>query len=114
MARTYAYFILILTAWGLWGFFGKYALRFIRPSSLVLYEVIGSLAMQVIVLAYLLNSRKDFDKHSVGMSIAIISGFISILGVIIFYLALSNTKASVLVPLTALYPVVTVLLSFIF
>ena len=113
-AQTYSYFILILLAWGLWGFFGKYALKFISPVSLILYETIGAIIIQLIVVGYLIYSKTQLDANTTGISIAIISGVISTIGVILFYFTLSKVRASILVPLTALYPVVTVILSLIF
>ena len=85
MAQTYTYFILILLAWGLWGFFGKYALKFISPVSLILYESIGAIIIQMIVIGYLIYSKTQLDTNTTGMSIAIFSGLISTMGVILFY-----------------------------
>ncbi len=112
--EIYAYFILILLAWGLWGFFGKYALKFINPVSLILYETIGAIIFQIIVLAFLFYSKYKFDTNNTGISIAMLVALFGVIGTILFFFTLSKTKASVLVPLTALYPVVTVLLSIIF
>ena len=68
----------------------------------------------MIVIGYLIYSKTQLDTNTTGMSIAIFSGLISTMGVILFYFTLSKTKASILVPLTALYPVVTIVLSLIF
>ncbi|MBI2656832.1 EamA family transporter [Candidatus Woesearchaeota archaeon] len=112
--EIYAYFVLILLAWGLWGFFGKYALKFINPISLILYETIGAIIFQITVLAFLFYSKHKFDANNTGISIAMLVALFGVIGTILFFFTLSKTKASVLVPLTALYPVVTVLLSIIF
>ena len=114
MAQTYTYFILILLAWGLWGFFGKYALKFINPVSLILFETIGAIIIQLLVLVFLFYSRFKFDTYSAGVTLAMLTAFFGVVGTILFFFTLSKTKAAVLVPLTALYPVVTVILSFIF
>ena len=114
MAQTYTYFVVILLAWGLWGFFGKYALKYISPFSLILYETIGAIIIQLIVLVFLFYSRNKIDTNSIGITFAALTAFFSIVGLIIFYFALSKTKSSILVPLTSIYPVITVLLSFIF
>lgn len=113
MAQTYTYFILILLAWGLWGFFGKYALKYISPLSLILFETIGAIVVQLIVLLFLFSSKQKFDTNATGVSIAMLVAIFGVLGTILFFFTLSKTKASILVPLTALYPVITVLLSFI-
>ncbi len=113
MAQTYTYFILILLAWGLWGFFGKYALKYISPLSLILFETIGAIIVQIVVLIFLFYSKQKFDTNATGISIAMLVAIFGVLGTILFFFTLSKTKASILVPLTALYPVITVLLSFI-
>ncbi len=114
MAQTYTYFILILLTWGLWGFFGKFALKYISPFSLILFETIGAIAVQLVLLVFLFYSKYSFETNARGIGFAIITAFFGIAGTVLFFFALSKTKASVLVPLTAIYPVVTVLLSFIF
>jgi transporter family protein len=45
------------------------------------------------------------------MTFIIVAGFLGSAGTILFYAALGAGKASLIVPLTALYPVVTVALS---
>lgn len=114
MEQTYSYFIFILLAWGLWGFFGKYALKLVSPVSLILFETIGAIIFQLLVVVFLLYSKNRFDTNPSGISFAILTALFGVIGTILFFFTLSKTKASVLVPLTALYPVVTVLLSLIF
>ena len=114
MAQTYTYFILILLAWGLWGFFGKYALKFISPISLLLFHTISAVIIELIVVIFLLYSKNKFDTNTTGITLAILTALFAVVGTIVFFFALSKTKASILVPLTALYPIITVLLSFIF
>ncbi|MBI2659318.1 DMT family transporter [Candidatus Woesearchaeota archaeon] len=111
--EIYAYFILILLAWGLWGFMGKYALKFINPVSLILWEAVGSVALYLIVaVIFFLNFK--FESNPAGITAAFFTALFGVFGIVIFFFALSKTKASILVPLTALYPVVTIILSLIF
>ena len=111
--ETYAYFIFILLAWGLWGFFGKYALKFISPISLILWESIGSVIFYLVISVVLFLNYK-FETNATGITMSILTAFFGVLGIIIFFFTLSKTKSSILVPLTALYPVITVILSFVF
>ena len=113
MAQTYTYFILILLAWGLWGFFAKYALKFISPFSLIIFQTIGSIIFEFILLLALLYSRNKFETDAAGISFAMLTALFGIIGAVIFFFTLSKTKASILVPLTALYPIVTVVIGFI-
>ncbi|MBS3113461.1 EamA family transporter, partial [Candidatus Woesearchaeota archaeon] len=114
MAQTYTYFIFILLAWGLWGFFGKYALKYISPTSLILFETIGAIVIQLIVVIFLFYYKYKFDTNPTGITFAVLTSIFGVIGTILFFFTLSKTKASVLVPLTALYPVITILLSFLF
>ena len=114
MAQTYTYFIFILLAWGLWGFFGKYALKYISPTSLILFETIGAIVIQLIVVIFLFYYKYRFETNPTGITLAVLTALFGVIGTILFFFTLSKTKASVLVPLTALYPVITILLSFLF
>ena len=114
MAQTYTYFIFILLAWGLWGFFGKYALKYINPTSLILFETIGAIVIQLIVVIFLFYYKYKFDTNQTGITLAVLTALFGVIGTILFFFTLSKTKASVLVPLTALYPVIAILLSFLF
>ena len=113
MAQTYTYFILILLAWGLWGVFAKYALKFINPVSLIWYETMGAVIIQLFILVFLFYSKYKFDVNPNGIAFAMLTALFGIAGAIIFFFTLSKTKASILVPLTALYPIVTVVIGFI-
>ena len=113
MAQTYTYFIFILIAWGLWGFTGKYALKFISPVSLLMWEAIGSVVFYLVISIILFLNYK-FDTNTAGITASILTAFFGVVGIIIFFFTLSKTKASILVPLTALYPVITIIFSFIF
>ena len=112
--QTYIYFILVLLAWGLWGFFGKFALKFISPVSLLLFNTIGAVIVELIIIVFLLYSKNKFEINTTGIVFAVLTAIFALIGTIVFFFALSKTKASILVPLTALYPVITILVSFIF
>ena len=81
--ETYAYFIFILLAWGLWGFFGKYALKFISPTSLILWESIGSVIFYLVISVVLFLNYK-FETNATGITMSILTAFFGVLGIIIF------------------------------
>ena len=112
--QTYTYFIIILLSWGIWGFIGKYALKYMTPMSLLFYETIFIIAIQALVLVFLLLSKNKFQTNMSGFTFALIAAIFGSIGAILFYFALSRAEASVAVPLTALYPAVTIILSLIF
>ncbi len=108
-AAWLAYSILSLFCWGLWGFFTKLATNEIRPYTALVYQLAGSTAVYVIGLLAL---RIKLEANPRGIAFAVLSGLVGTLGFFFFMSAMSRYKASVVVTLTALYPLITVLLSF--
>jgi transporter family protein len=97
--------------WGLGSFLGKVALIKDIPYRVYLFEGIGTLT---ILTSFILFKRQviftDFSFNILALLMGITWG----LGTILFIVALKPAKLSVLVPLSAVYPAVTILLSFIF
>jgi transporter family protein len=101
--------VLSLLLYGLWGFFPKLATdQGIEPRSILIYETIGTAAIALIVLAFI-GFKPDFNGK--GFSFALIAGTAGALGSLFFLLALSKGKASVVVTMTALYPLIVIVLS---
>jgi bacterial/archaeal transporter family protein len=99
--------------WGLWGFFGKLALqKGMAPTAIFLAEVITSVACTVPILVVLLRSHSLSQFHTSWNVFGVFSGAGLALGLLCYYFALEKTQASILVPLTAMYPVISVLLSY--
>jgi transporter family protein len=106
---------LTLLLWGVWGFCGKVALdRNVPAPYLFLIEVVVSLFLVLGFLAYL-GMRSQLPVWPRPLSpFAIFSGLGLALGLLSYYFALNTGKAAVVVPLTALYPAVAVVLSFFY
>jgi transporter family protein len=51
--------------------------------------------------------------HPKGIIFAVLGGLTGTLGVLFFIIALGKGKVSVIVPLTALYPIITITLGFL-
>ena len=101
--------VLATVIWGFWGFFPKMATQYIHPTSVSIYQVGGNLIVSLGILASI--SFKP-EVHSTGILFAVLSGLAGTLGSIFFNIASKNGRISVVVTLTALYPLVTILLSF--
>ena len=102
-----------IVMWGLWGFFGKLALqKGMAPITIFLAEVITSVACTVPIVVVLLRSHSLSQFHTSWNVFGVLSGAGLALGLLSYYFALEKTQASLLVPLTAIYPVVSVLLSY--
>jgi transporter family protein len=94
--------------WGLWSFIPKITVRYISPKSAVVYEVLGGIFVATAVL-YTLNFRPDM--HPKGVALGITTGLLGFLGALFFLFAVSAGPVSLVVSLTALYPVISILLA---
>jgi transporter family protein len=111
IAKMQTWFIFALAAlllWGVWGLFPKLATNYLSPASVMVFSGIGNVLVLIVVLVFL-NFRPDV--HPQGITFAILAGLLGTLGTIPFLYAISKGKASVVVPMTSLYPLVTIVLS---
>ncbi len=103
--------ILTLVLWGLWGYILK-----IAGTRLDWREVyfMSSLASFTLALMFYLYSK----GFSLGLNIyalyAALAGIMGGLGYLTFMVAVSRGKASIIIPLTALYPAITAILAVLF
>lgn len=94
--------------WGLWGFLSKVATLQLPAGAVYLLAIAGHLA----VVSYLAAAGGlAIPWHPGGMAAALGAGICMAFGLLCFFKALAGGAAGVVVPLTALYPMVTVLLS---
>jgi transporter family protein len=103
---------LTIGLWGLWSFWGKMALeRKMAPPAIFLIETLMTTALSIPVFLTLV-----FWKKSVSVSLnvyGVLSGAALAFGVLCYYFALAEGRVSVIVPLTATYPVIAALLGYI-
>ncbi len=104
------YSLLTLALWGLWGFFSKLATGYIGPQSVLVYELIGSAIVTVGVLV-MIGFKPE--TQPMGILFAVLTGMCLTLGTLFFFFALSRGTASIVTVMTALYPLVTILLLFL-
>ena len=105
------YALLTVLLWGLWGFLPKLASTYIGPNSSLLFQTIGNLIVALIVLIGI-NFRPEI--HLTGITYAALAGITGSLGALFFINAITRGESSVVVTITALYPVITIILSFLF
>jgi transporter family protein len=111
MERWFGIALIVVFLWGLGSFFGKLALIRDIPYRVYLFEGIGTL---VILVLFVFFKRGDIFANLSFNTYALLMGVCWGIGTIFFIIALQPAKLSVIVPLTALYPTVTVLLSLLF
>lgn len=101
--------IIALVLWGLWGFLPKLTVQYIDSYSATIFEVLGGTIVGM-VLFVMMGFRPE--THSLGILFGVLAGFAGLTGALFFMRALQDGKASVVVSLTALYPLVTIILAF--
>lgn len=99
-----------LLCWGLWAFFPKLSLARISPASSVFFEACGVMATSIVVVMLL---GPGIDRDFEGALFAILTGIFGTVGLYFFFCAVKTGPISVISSLTALYPVVTVVLAMI-
>jgi bacterial/archaeal transporter family protein len=100
--------VLALAAWGSWGFLPKLATKYMTPPSIIIYEILAALSVGLICLC-LTGFRPEI--HAKGILDSSLTGVASLLGGLFYVLALARGKVSVIVTMTALYPILTIALA---
>jgi len=103
--------LLTVVLWGLWGVFTKLAL--VRWNWLQLFILTGVIG-GVVTLALGVVARPSLAVPPQGWLPALLAAGLGFCGTVTFYLALEHGKTALVIPLTAAYPIVTVLLSVVF
>jgi len=104
---TFGAFVL----WGLWSFIPKITTKYISPKSAILFEVLGGIIFAIIVLISL-QFKPDF--HPKGALLAISTGILGFAGALCFLYAASKGPISLVAVLSALYPIVAIVLAMFF
>jgi len=105
---------LTIGLWGLWGFFGKLALeRKMAPTTIFLIEAVITTALSVPTFLLLLYWHRSQPLALAFNLYGLLSGAALAVGVLFYYFALAEGRVSIIVPLTATYPVVAALLGVI-
>lgn len=103
------YASLALLMWGLWSFLPKLSSQYIEPRSGLVFEVIG---VAIVGLAILISLKFNPQVHKIGIAYAILTGIVGTLGILFFWFAVTQGKVSVVVPFTALYPLIGIVLAY--
>jgi len=102
--------ILALLAYGLWGFFPKLSIGLINSKEFIIYNTIGVIIVSLLILLFL--GKPSFNIR--GITFAMLTGIFGVIGTLFFVSALARGKASVVVTMTALYPLIVIALAKIF
>lgn len=100
--------IVCLIGWGLWGIVQKPLTDRIEVWSIAFLQSGTTLALGLLSA---LQRRQPLNPRQQGLHFAAGAGVLSYVGTLAFLSAIGEGTTAVVVPLTAMYPVVTILLS---
>jgi transporter family protein len=110
MPAWLVYSLLTIVLWGVWGVLSKVVSSAVDANTNQVFFALGLLP----IIAIVLRSQRlsQGTNRRTGMTWAFFTGILGGLGNVAFFQALeAGGKASIVVPATALFPVVTVLLA---
>lgn len=100
--------IAIIILWGLWAFLFKIGSDEIGIRNAIFYAYLTGIIISLAIVIYSFPGKLGVNKGVIFIILATLVGFA---GTIAWYFALEKYRASIITPFTALYPVITVLLS---
>ncbi len=104
------YALLCIFWWGLWGFLSKVGSEAASPMQM---QILFTLGMLPIAIGMLLQIRGKLDRDRAGITYGLLCGVATGLGTLGYYAALREQNASVVTPVTGLFPVLTIVLAFV-
>lgn len=99
-----------LLSFGAWGFFTKLAVIHIDSKSALIYQTVGVVIVGLITLG-LVNFKPATEIK--GVSYALLTGAAYGIGCLFYFVAASKGKIITVVTLTALYPLITIILAYL-
>jgi len=112
MLESWKFFAIItLLTWGIWGIGSKLATNTTTPKQGLLFQCVGVIAFSILVLG-MEGFRVQWNGP--GFTWAFIAGFFAFIGFLTYFAALQKGPTSTVVVVSALYPLVTIVLSVIF
>ena len=101
------YSVVTLLAWGVVGLLQKLSTNYISAESSLIWLVVGFLLLEPLFYP----GSAVFHYSRINLAYAVVSGLLNALGAWALFAALkSGGKASIVAPLTALYPLVVIML----
>ncbi len=110
MESWFLFSVYALLLWGLWGFLNKIAMNTLSAKMTFIFSFLGSISFFLIFLFFIKPEYVILSNK--GIYSAVVGGIFSSLAFLPFLYALEKGKASVVIPLTSLYPLLSLLLAF--
>lgn len=97
-----------LFIWGFWAFLPKLALQSLDPHSVIFYESFGNM---LVALPLFVHLKFKLQKDKKAVPVLAGSAVLTVLAILAYFYALKSGPVAVIVTLTALYPVIAVILA---
>jgi transporter family protein len=104
------YALLCIFWWGLWGFLSKVGSNSANPMQM---QVLFTVGMLPVALCMLWQMGWKLERNTGGAIYGLLSGITTGLGTLGYYAALREQNASVVTPMTGLFPLLTIILAFV-
>ncbi len=98
-----------LLSFGLWGFFSKLTVNHIDTRSALIYQTLGVVIIGLITCASI-SFKPALDTR--GIAYGVLTGITYGLGCLFYFMAAGRGNITNVVTLTALYPLIAIVLSF--
>jgi transporter family protein len=105
------YALLCIFWWGVFGFLAKLGSDRTSPAQMQILFTIGMLPL---VAAAMWSAGMKIETDRLGVAYAILIGVLAGLGGVAYFAAMENGKASLVGPVTSLFPLLTVVLALTF
>jgi transporter family protein len=102
--------LISLFSFGLWGFFSKLTIQHVDAKSALVYQSAG-VAVIGFIAFLLLQGKPAVDAK--GISYGLLTGIAYGVGCLFYFIAADKGKVTTVVTMTALYPIVTILLAYL-
>src|SRR5579872_6926904 len=110
MTNWFVATLISLFSFGLWGLFTKLSVVHIDSKSALVYQTAGVLLVGLFALS-MMNFKPAADLK--GFTYAMLTGIAYGVGCLFYFVAASKGKIITVVTLTALYPLVTIILAYL-
>ena len=106
------YALICSLLYGLWGFFGNLATKYLDYQTAFIYEAIGAILTTLFILVQTKNLNFEGDVR--GILFALIVGVCGTVASLVFFRALGKGEVANVVSVTSIYPLITIVLSSLF
>jgi transporter family protein len=103
------YALVSLSFYGLWGLFSKLATNYLGSKTVLIYDLIGAVLVGLVFLA---TNGWEWRGDMRGVIFAMLTGAVGTIATLCYFIAVSKGSSSIVLPLTSMYPAVTVILAF--